>query len=110
MIFNIIQLLGGIILSVGYIPQIVQIVKTKDASGLNLQTFRSVALGLALMEIYAINLALEGAGFMFLVTNTLGLVLTSILAFLIHKYQKKTVKDRDVAKSPRGKRRVYLAK
>ncbi len=35
-IFGIFQLIGGVILSIGYIPQIVQIFRTKSSEGLNL--------------------------------------------------------------------------
>lgn len=36
--FDFLQLLGGIILSVGYIPQIIKIIKTKSAIDFNINT------------------------------------------------------------------------
>jgi MtN3 and saliva related transmembrane protein len=88
MIFNILQLLGGLILSFGYIPQIIQIIKTKSVKDLNFKTFLSVFVGILLMEIYAVNLVLCGSGAMFLVTNTMALMLTGIMVGLILAYRK----------------------
>jgi hypothetical protein len=39
------------------------------------------------MEIYAINLYANGSGFMFLVTNTMSLILSGMMAGLIFKYK-----------------------
>lgn len=89
MIFTILQIFGGVILSVGYVPQIRQILRTKRADGLNVNMFLSMCLGLACMEAYAIKLALDGVGYGLLITNTLGLFLASVLTFLIYKYQNK---------------------
>jgi len=86
--FNILQLIGGLILSFGYIPQIRQIIKTKSVNDLNLQTFGSVFLGILLMEIYAVNLFTHGTGGMFFVTNTMALALSGIMVGLIIKYTK----------------------
>lgn len=88
MIFNLLQLIGGFILSFGYIPQIIQIVKTKSVNDLNLNTFLMIFIGILFMEVYAINLFVNGAGGMFLVTNTMALVLSGILSVLIIKYSK----------------------
>jgi len=88
MIFNLAQFIGGIILSFGYIPQISQIIKTKSVKDLNLKTFYFVFIGIFLMEVYAINLVINNAGHMFLVTNTMSLVVSGITCFLILKYRK----------------------
>ncbi|MCL2300844.1 MAG: PQ-loop domain-containing transporter [Firmicutes bacterium] len=71
--FDTLQLIGGLILAVGYIPQIIQLIRTKSCKDLNLNTYATVFLGIALMEAYAINLAAHGAGAMFLVTNSMAL-------------------------------------
>jgi MtN3 and saliva related transmembrane protein len=88
MIFDILQFIGGIILSFGYIPQIKQILKTKSVKDLNLKTFISVFIGVLLMEIYAVNLVVNGSGTMFLITNTMALSLAGILCILILKFKK----------------------
>ncbi len=88
MIFDILQLIGGLILSLGYFPQIVQIIKTKSVEDLNLTTFSSVFFGIFLMEIYTINLVLSNVGHMYLVTNTIALTIVGIMVMLILKYRK----------------------
>ena len=89
MIFNILQLIGGLILSFGYIPQIIQIIKTKSVNDLNLKTFLSVFIGILFMEIYAINLVINKVGYMFLVTNSMSLILTGLMCILIIKFRNK---------------------
>lgn len=91
-VFDALQLAGGIILSVGNIPQIRQLIRTKDSNGLNIGTFNSMLLGIGLMEVYAINLALNGMGVMFLITNTLALIMSATINILIRKYSKKPCK------------------
>ena len=44
------------------------------------------------MEIYAINLVITGAGHMFLVTNSMALVLSGIMCILILMFRKKVIK------------------
>ena len=92
MIFDVLQFIGGLILSFGYIPQIVQIIKTKSVNDLNLKTFISIFIGILFMEIYAINLVITGAGHMFLVTNSMALVLAGIMCVLILMFKKKIIK------------------
>ena len=89
MIFNILQITGGFILSFGYIPQIIQIIKTKSATDLNLKTFVMTFTGVLLMEIYAINLVLHKAGGAFLVTNTISLITAGIMVILVLRYGEK---------------------
>lgn len=90
MIFNFLQLLGGMIMSVGQIPQISQIVKTKSAKDLNLKTYIMMFTGILLMEIYAVNLVVHGSGGAFLITNTISLLASAVMITLILKYGKKT--------------------
>jgi len=87
--FDLLQLLGGIVLSVGYIPQIIKLIKTKSSNDFNIKTFIAVFIGIAMMEAYEINLVLNGSGLMYLITNTMSLVIQMILVFLIKKYGKK---------------------
>ena len=89
MIFDILQLIGGLILSFGYIPQIIQIIKTKSVNDLNIKTFLFVFIGILFMEIYAINLVINKVGYMFLVTNSMALILTGIMCILIIKFRNK---------------------
>ena len=89
MIFDILQLIGGLILSFGYIPQIIQIFKTKSVNDLNLKSFLFIFIGILFMEIYAVNLIINKVGYMFLVTNSMALILTGIMCILIIKFRNK---------------------
>ncbi|WP_313342426.1 PQ-loop domain-containing transporter [Sedimentibacter sp.] len=89
MFFDALQLIGGAIMSFGQIPQIIQIIRTKSAKDLNLKTFSMMLTGILLMEIYAINLVLNGSGGAFLITNTVSLIASAIMVFLILKYGNK---------------------
>lgn len=86
---NIMQLAGGIILSVGYIPQIARIIKTKSVDDFSFQYLFYMVLGISLMEVYAVYNALQGSAIMFLVTNTLSLLTSSTMLVLYFIYRKK---------------------
>lgn len=89
MLFSIMQLIGGIILSVGWIPQIVQIVRTKSVKDLSLKSYLLILLGISLMEAYAVSLAITGVGIAFLITNTLSLSVVLVVVILILRYQSR---------------------
>lgn len=89
MILTLCQLVGGLVLSVGMIPQIIQLIKTKQANDLNHVSVLTILLGVALMEVYAIGLSMQGVGLPFLITNTASLILEIILALAVLKYKKK---------------------
>lgn len=86
--FDVLQLLGGAILSIGYIPQITQLIRTRSCKDLNLKTYLSILAGVALMEAYAVNLAMHGSGIMFLITNSASLLIILILCVLIITIKK----------------------
>lgn len=90
MIFDFLQLIGGIIMAFGQIPQIVQILKTKSAKDLNLKTYIMMFTGISLMETYAVNLVIHGSGGAFLITNTASLIASGIMIILILKYGHRT--------------------
>lgn len=88
-IFDLLQLIGGLMLSVGYIPQVKQVVTTKSVEDLNLRTALLLFLGISLMEIYAINLVLMKTAYMLFVTNTISVFLSGLMLVLIIKYKKR---------------------
>lgn len=88
MFFDILQLIGGLILAFGQIPQILQILRTKSAKDLNLKTFLMMFTGIFLMEVYAINLVIHGAGGAFLITNTISLIAIGTMVVLVLKFGK----------------------
>ena len=86
--FDILQLLGGAILTIGYIPQIAQLIRTRSCKDLNLNTYLSILAGVTLMEPYAADLAIHGTGLMFLITNSASLIIVLTLCVLIIKIKK----------------------
>lgn len=89
-IFGIFQFVGGIILSVGYIPQIVQIFRTKSSEGLNFKSFGMIFAGILLYEIYAISLVvINDSGHMYLITNSISTFLSGSMCLLIKIFAKK---------------------
>lgn len=88
--FSLLQLIGGIILAVGYFPQIRKILRTKSVNDFHLKTYLSLSFGIGLMEIYSVALVIiDNAGLAFLITNTLSFVLVNTMAILIIKYRTK---------------------
>jgi MtN3 and saliva related transmembrane protein len=93
-IFDFLQLLGGIILAIGYFPQIKQILETESCKDINLKTYILLFLGIGLMEVYAVNQWMQGMAIMFCVTNTLSLILVGYIIALILAFRKETnIKD-----------------
>lgn len=88
MVFSILQLIGGVILAIGWIPQILQIIKTKSVRDLSLKSYLFMLSGIALMEIYAIDLVSNGAGIAFLMTNSLSLLVVLFVIILVLRYRK----------------------
>lgn len=92
-IFGIFQLIGGVIMSVGYIPQIVQMFRTKSSEGLNFKSFGMIFAGIALYEIYAVSLVvIDGNGHMYLITNSISTFLSGLMCLLIKVYEKRKEK------------------
>ena len=88
-IIDVMQILGGAIIGFGYIPQIIKILKTKSVEDLSLSMWGQVFLGLGLMEVYAVKLAVVDGVFLFMITNSIGFILSGVLVFLIKYYEKK---------------------
>ncbi|WP_438491387.1 PQ-loop domain-containing transporter [Paenibacillus sp. IHBB 3054] len=89
MLFSLMQLIGGVILSLGWLPQIIQILKTKSVADLNLKSYLLMLLGIGLMEAYAVNLVLTGVGLAFFITNTMSLTVVSAVVILILRFQPR---------------------
>ena len=89
-VFGLFQLIGGVIMSVGYIPQITQILRTKSSEGLNIKSLGMIFTGILLYEIYAVSLVvLDGSGYMYLITNSVSTVLSGLMCLLIKIYEDK---------------------
>lgn len=83
--YDALQLLGGIILSIGSIPQLEQIIRTKDVEAINITSIITLIFGLLFMEIYAVHMEMT----MFVITNTISLLLTIAQLTLKVYYTKR---------------------
>lgn len=92
-IANILQLIGGFVLSLGYFPQIRTSLKTKQVADIDASYYPFVFTGIVMFEFYAITLYMQtGSGIMYLITNTTTLILVSIMLVLSTLYRDKKVK------------------
>jgi MtN3 and saliva related transmembrane protein len=88
-IFDFLQLFGGILLTVGYIPQIRKILRTKNVESFDLMGFSIIALGIGCMEAYACyQWFVRGVAGAFMITNTIAFIIALILVGLILYYRK----------------------
>lgn len=85
--FNLLQLIGGFILAIGYIPQIIKIIKTKSVRDFSRIYLGGIFSGIVLMEIYAVYMyfVMHTAG-AFMITNTISFVLSGLEFFLVMLY------------------------
>ena len=88
--FNGLQFVGGLILTFGYVPQIIKIFKTKSVQDFSLNYALMLSLGIFLMELYAIYNAIKGVAVMFLITNTIAWLCEMTMLTLILVYRKRT--------------------
>ncbi len=86
---NILQLIGGIILSIGYIPQIKKVSETKSMKDFSFNYLAMLAIGVGLMEIYAIYNVIQGVAIMFMITNTVAFLLALTMLGLYGIYGRK---------------------
>lgn len=88
-VYDLLQLIGGMILSVGAIPQIEQIIRTKSVKDINLTSIVTLIVGMVLMQIYAVHYELV----MFIITNSISLLLAIVkLALKIYYTERKDPK------------------
>ncbi len=87
-LLNVIQIASGVLLTIGYIPQILTIRRTKFSKNINIETYLMVLGGVVLGEIYAINLVVNGSGVAYLCTNTCSIIVLCCLVYNILKYRK----------------------
>ncbi|PEM65287.1 hypothetical protein CN613_25415 [Bacillus pseudomycoides] len=90
-LFNLLQFIGGVILSVGYIPQIIKIVKTKSVRDFSLIYLTGIFTGIVFMEAYAIYMwfVMHTAG-AFMITNTIAMILSGTeLSLVLYHWKKK---------------------
>jgi MtN3 and saliva related transmembrane protein len=87
-VYDLLQLIGGMILSVGAIPQIEQIIRTKSVKDINLTSIVTLIVGMVMMQIYAVHYELT----MFIITNTISLLLAIVKLALKIYYTERAPK------------------
>lgn len=93
--FSMLQLLGGIILSIGYIPQIIKMIRTRSVDDFSKLYLGAVFSGIVLMELYAIYMYIVlGVAEMqaFFITNTASTILSGTEFALLLMYSTKKIK------------------
>jgi MtN3 and saliva related transmembrane protein len=84
---NLLQFIGGIILAVGYIPQIARIIKTKSVRDFSRIYIGGIFVGIIFMEVYAVYMYfVMGTAGAFFTTNTIALILSGTEFFLINLF------------------------
>lgn len=92
-IFNMLQLIGGLILAVGYLPQIIKIGKTRSVRDFSRIYLGGIFTGIVLMEAYAIYMFfVQHTAGAFLATNTVSFILSGIEFFMVLAFWNKQPK------------------
>ncbi|MFX5502359.1 PQ-loop domain-containing transporter [Bacillus subtilis] len=82
--FNMLQLIGGLILAVGYLPQIIKIIKTKSVRDFSLIYLGGIFTGIVFMEAYAVYMFfVQGTAGAFFATNTVSFILSGTEFLLV---------------------------
>lgn len=91
---NMLQLVGGAILAVGYIPQIIKMVKTRSVDDFSKVYLGAIFFGILLMEVYAVYMYfVMGTAGAFFITNTASTILSGTEFYLLLKYSTKKKKQ-----------------
>jgi MtN3 and saliva related transmembrane protein len=88
--FNSLQLIGGLILSIGYLPQIFKIFETHSVRDFSRIYLGGIFTGIVFMEAYAIYMFFVlNTAQMFFITNTVSTILSGIEFFAVLYFYKK---------------------
>jgi MtN3 and saliva related transmembrane protein len=88
-IYDILQLVSGVLAVSAFIPQIVKTLKTKSVGDISPPMFALNVIAATLAEFYALNLWKEQDEPAFLITNSMILLGSSTLLFLLLRYRKR---------------------
>lgn len=84
---EIFQFVGGILLTLAALPQITQVIITKNVRGLNLTTFTMILIGNVFKSVYGIYMAINGYGIILIITTSMSFTIILILIILIIYYR-----------------------
>lgn len=80
-ILTLITVIGGIILTIGYLPQLVKLKQTKDTNGISMLFWYLIALA---VSITAINLVLDSAPLVLIVIQVANATLAIVVLLAVH--------------------------
>lgn len=86
-IFDYLQLVGGMILAVSYVPQIIKTYKVKKVDEISLAFWSMLFVGLSLMEVNALHLMSLGV-YSYAITETFNVLLCGIFTGQVIYYGK----------------------
>jgi len=84
---EMIYLIGGFTLTIASVPQIVQVVITKNVAGLNLATFMLLLIGNGFKLLYAIDLLKNGISAVVFISTGMSFLIILILVTLVMNYK-----------------------
>lgn len=88
-LLNVIPLIATIFMTLCYIPQIVQTLKTKDVTGISLTFYILLNISLTLLLINSYLLFLTNGNFGYVISYIINEGLALIMLVLVLKYRKK---------------------
>lgn len=93
--YDYLQIVGGILLVIAFLPQIIKMIRTKSVEDMSLATFTMNFIAVGFMEVYAWNLWVTHDQPAFLITNSLGWVVAATLLVLILRYRGQGAGNRE---------------
>ena len=88
--FILIGIIGGVMLNIGCIPQVIKLFKTQTAKDLSLFSHLVYFFGIALLTVYSIHIQ----DVLFTVLNILGLIGLLLIITGILLYGRFSIKDK----------------
>lgn len=79
------QILGSITLLYSYVPQVLSLIKNKNAEGISVQFWVILTIGLSCV---AANMAISGVPFLMLITQISNAICAMATLLLVLKYKK----------------------
>lgn len=77
------QVVGGTLVAISWIPQVLQAIKGKTAHQVDLKPLSFLFMGAILVEVYSVFLALQGEAVTLFVTNTIQLIVVTSLISIV---------------------------
>ena len=89
------QMIGGLVLAVAYIPLVSMLLKNKTAKNQSIMYWVTLVTGLSLFEFYAIYLTITEHIYPYAISQTVNLIPAVVVLFMIVKYKIKDKKEKN---------------